>query len=176
MNAGLELIPLRRGLLISASVEILTHVGGLAVTVPFYHRRSVTLVLGLGVGLAAATGLLSWLAWRTGLRRVVAPPPQEARIVSDAFPLRDVLWTLGWTSLLIVASLAHVLSPAFFGVGTGAGLAKLWSVRKIGEFERADGRRVLRRQRRSPWDRTQASTPARSDSFTSGTCGRRGRL
>ncbi len=50
IGTGLELMPVRRGLLISALVEILTHVGGFAVTVPFYHRRSVTLIVGLWVG------------------------------------------------------------------------------------------------------------------------------
>ncbi len=50
--------------------------------------------------------------------------------------------------------LTHVLSPAFFGAGTGVAVAKLWGVRKIREFECSDGRRVLRSPRRSPWDRS----------------------
>jgi hypothetical protein len=153
MDDRFELAPVRRGLLISAWAEILTHVGGFAVTLPFYHRRSTTFIVGLWVGLAAVVGLASWLGWRTSLRRVIVPPPPQAAILPESFPVHDVGWALGWTCLLIVASLAHVLSPAFFGAGAGAAMAKLWSVRKIREFEGSDGRRVLRSPRRSPWDR-----------------------
>ncbi len=98
-------------------------------------------------------GLASWLGWRAALRRVIVPPPPQAAILPESFPVRDVAWSIGWACLLIVASLTHVLSPAFFGAGAGAAISKLWSVRKIREFELSDGRRVLRSPRRSPWDR-----------------------
>ncbi len=153
MDDSLELMPVRRGLVISALVEILAHAGGLAVSLPFYGRRSPTFIVGLSAALAAVVGLVGWVSWRYALRRVVAPPPRPAVIVSEEFPVRDVLWSVGWACLLIVASLTGLLSPAFFGPGIGTGMAKLWSARKIGEFERSAGRRVLGSPRRSPWGR-----------------------
>ncbi len=136
-------MPVRRGVLISAWVEILSHAGGFALTLPFYVRRSSAAIAALTVGLAVVIGLLAWIAWRSALRRVIAPPPPGAVMVPEQFPLRDVAWSVGWACLLIVASRTHLFSPAFFGPGVGAGLAKLWSAHEIEEFERTEGRRVL---------------------------------
>ena len=142
-NERLELSPIRLELVAAGWFGLLSHGAGLLVSLPFVDRTTLTLALfGANVVLF---GVLSLLAWRYALRRVVAPPPPQAVLVPERLASsRRVLPALA-TLAVIVAVVAGLLNPAILGIGFGGAIGLLWSARKVRRFERDDGRRVFRR-------------------------------
>lgn len=110
-------------------------------------RRPVP-VLGLFVLNATVSGAISLATWRRGLRRVAAPIPAGAVVIAPRVLSARLLGSVLATAAVLVLSIHGVVSPGVLGAGVGAEVGLLWSARKIGEFERRDGRRVVRATRR----------------------------
>ena len=139
----LELAPIRSELVAAGWFGLLSHGAGLLVSLPFVDRQTLTLAL-FGVNVVLF-GVLCLLGWRYGLKRVVAPPPPQAVLVPErlAAPRRVVFALV--TMAVVVAVVAGLLNPSILGIGFGGAIGLLWSARKVGQFERDDGRRVFRR-------------------------------
>jgi len=105
-------------------------------------------VLGLFVLNAGVSGVASVAIWRRSLRRVVAPIPVGAVVIPSRFLSARLLGSVLATAAVLALSIRGVVSPGVLGAGVGAEVGLLWSARKIGEFERRDGRRVVRATRR----------------------------
>ncbi|HEV2125718.1 MAG TPA: hypothetical protein VGW38_23435 [Chloroflexota bacterium] len=61
------------------------------------------------------------------------------------FPTRSIMIRVGLTVFIVALSVVGNLSPSVLGVGLGSSFGSLWGARKIAEFERDDGRRVVRK-------------------------------
>jgi pimeloyl-ACP methyl ester carboxylesterase len=105
-------------------------------------------VLGLFLLNATVSAAISLATWRRGLRRVVAPVPVGAVVIPARFLSARLLGSVLATVAVLALSIHGVVSPGVLGAGVGAEVGLLWSARKIGEFERRDGRQVVRATRR----------------------------
>jgi hypothetical protein len=143
-----ELSPAGRAFSVAGWAGLAFDTGGVLVALTFVRRPLA--VLALFAANAALSAGISLATWRRGLRRVVAPVPSGAVVVPARFPTARLLGSVVTTVAMVALSAHGVVSPALLGAGVGAEVGLLWSARKIAEFERDDGRRVLRATRRRP--------------------------
>jgi hypothetical protein len=141
-----ELAPAHRAFSLAGWVGLAFDAAGLAVAL-FVVRRPVPM-LGFFAVNGAVSAAISLVTWRRGLRRVVAPLPHRAVVVPGRFPGGRLAGSMFATATTLVLAGLGIVSPAVLGAGVGAEVGLLWSARKIGEFEREDGRRILRATRR----------------------------
>ncbi len=141
-----ELAPARPAFSVAGWVGLAFDVGALLLALVFVRRPWA--VLGLFVVNAAISGAVAVVTWRRGLRRVVAPIPDRAVLVPPRLATARLVGSVLATATTLGLSLAGVVSPAVLGSGVGAEVGLLWSAMKIADFERTDGRRILRATRR----------------------------
>lgn len=141
-----ELSPVRAVFSVAGWVGLAFDIGGVLVALTFVRRPLA--MLGLFVVNSSLSGAISLATWRRGLRRVVVPIPHGAIVIPARFPTARLLASVLTTGTLLALSFHGFVSPAVLGAGVGAEVGLLWSARKISEFERDDGRRVLRSTRR----------------------------
>jgi hypothetical protein len=143
-----ELAPARAAFSAAGWVGLVFDVGAVAVAVAVLGGPVMT--LGLLLANAVVSGALALAVWRRGLRRVVAPVPCNAVVVPGRFLSSRLVGSVLGTGSALTLVMLGVVSPAVLGAGVGAEVGLLWSARKIAQFERDDGRRVLRAVRRRP--------------------------
>lgn len=143
-----ELSPARPSFSVAGWVGLLFDVGSVLVAVALVRRPAT--MLGLFVLNAAVSAAIALATWRRGLRRVVAPVPGDAVVVPARFLTARLVGSVLGTGSTVALAVLGVVSPAVLGAGVGAEVGLLWSARKISQFERDDGRRVLRAVRRRP--------------------------
>lgn len=141
-----ELSPARPAFSLAGWVGLAFDLGAVMVALAFVSRSAA--VLGLFVANALMSGAISLATWRRGLRRVVAPVPHGAVLVPGRYLTARLIGSVVATGTTLVLASTGVVSPAVLGAGVGAEVGLLWSAKKISEFERDDGRRVLRATRR----------------------------
>ena len=141
-----ELAPARPAFSTAGWVGLAFDVGGVAVALLFL--REPASMLALFVANAVMSSAISLISWRRGLRRVVAPVPDRAVVVPARFASARLVGSVLATGTTLALAMAGLVSPAVLGAGVGAEVGLLWSARKISQFEREDGRRVLRATRR----------------------------
>lgn len=168
-----ELAPARAAFSLAGLVGLGFDVGGGLVALLFVSRPAPMLMLFAGN--AILPGVVSLATWRRGLRRVVVPIPHRAVVVASGFPTARLVGSVLATVTTLGLSIAGVVSPAVLGAGVGAEVGLLWSAWKIREFERADGRQVLRathRRRGEPALYAAPSEPTAGRSFSARPTGR----
>jgi len=79
----------------------------------------------------------------------MVPAPPGAVVVPAPFPTRNVLASIGVTVLFVVQSMMGRFSASILGLGFGSSFGLFWSAWKVAQFERDDGRRILREV--GPW-------------------------
>ncbi|MDQ6838522.1 MAG: hypothetical protein M3137_09395 [Actinomycetota bacterium] len=137
-----QLVPVRRRYLVVGWVSLSTHAPGFLVALPFAPRKVLALVL-FGV-LALLGACVTFAGNRYALKRVMVPPPPGAVVVPAPFPTLNVLATIGVTVLLVASSVMGRFSASILGIGFGSSFGLFWSAWKVAQFERDDGRRILR--------------------------------
>jgi len=141
-----ELAPARPSFSTAGWVGLAFDAGGVLVALVFVRHPAS--MLALFAANAAMSSAISLATWRRGLRRVVAPVPDRAVVVPARFASARLVASVVATATTLTLALAGLVSPAVLGAGVGAEVGLLWSARKISQFERQDGRRVLRATRR----------------------------
>lgn len=143
MNAvEVELAPARGAFSVAGWVGLAFDGAGLLGAL-FLVRRPMQL-LGFFALNVALSGAISLATWRHGLRRVVAPIPHRAVVVPGRLLSARLVGSVVATTTTLALAYLGLLSPAVLGAGVGAEAGLLWSAWKISEFERDDGRRILR--------------------------------
>ena len=151
------LAPARPSFSVAGWVGLAFDVGALLLALLFVPRPWA--VLGLFALNAAMSSAIALVTWRRGLRRVVAPVPERAVVVPPRFTTARLVGSVLATATTLGLSAAGVVSPAVLGAGVGAEVGLLWSAMKIAEFERTDGRRILRATRRRPGEPALYAAP-----------------
>jgi hypothetical protein len=137
-----HLVPVRSRYLALGSVGFLTYAVGFLVALPFARKVVLTLVLfGILTILGAA---VSFAGYRKALKTVVVPPPPGAIIGPARFPTSSVLTIVGIAGAIVLASVVGTVGASVLGFGFGSSVPILWAARKVTQFERRDGRRILR--------------------------------
>jgi hypothetical protein len=139
----LELSPMRSTLAATGWFMLLSHGAGLLVTLPSDPRPAVT--LGLFAANALLFGVLSLVGWRYALKRVVSPLPSGAVVVPERVATRRQVTSVLLGMVIVALAVTRVLTPAVLGIGFGGALGLLSGARKVKQFERDDGRQVLRK-------------------------------
>jgi len=137
-----ELAPARAAFSVAGRVGLVVDTIGVLVAV-FLVRKPLPM-LGWFAANVALSGAISLMTWRRGLRRVVAPVPPLALVVPGRFGNARLVGSLLATATTLTLAVLGLVSPAVLGAGVGAEVGLLWSAWKIREFERDDGRRILR--------------------------------
>jgi len=140
---SIELSPVRPTLVAKGWLILISHAAALLIALPFVDRPVLTLIF-FGAN-ALAFGLLSLLTWRYVLKRVAVPPPVDAVIVAERFNTPRQAVSIVLSVGIVALAVTRLVSPALLGVGFGSAIGYLWGARKIRQFERDDGRQVLRR-------------------------------
>lgn len=148
MEPRVELAPALPAFAVAAWVGLAFDGGGVLVALALVARPLP--LLGFFALNATVSAAVSLAVWRRGLRRVVAPIPAGAVVGPPRRATARLVGSLMTTAVVLTLAARGVVSPAVLGAGVGAEVGLLWSARKIGAFERADGRRVLRATRRRP--------------------------
>lgn len=139
----IQLAPVRASFRTVGWVSGLAHAVGFLIALSATEPKSLTLIFfGIFTLFGAA---LSFAGHRHALRTVRAAPPVGGVIVPARFPARSIMIRVGLTVFIVALSVVGNLSASVLGVGLGSSFASLWGARKIAEFERDDGRRVVRK-------------------------------
>jgi hypothetical protein len=144
----IELAPARASFSAAGWVGLVFDVGAIAAALALVRRPPA--MLALLVANAMVSAAIAVATWRRGLRRVVAPVPPGAVVLPGRFVSTRLVGSIVGTATTLTLAVLGIVSPAVLGAGIGAEVGLLWSARKISQFERDDGRRVLRAVRRRP--------------------------
>ena len=137
-----ELAPVRGAFYVAGWVGLAFDIGAVAVAVLLVRHPAP--MLEWFAANVTLSGAISLATWRRGLRRVVAPIPHGAVVVPGTVLSARLIGSVLATTTTMTLALLGLVSPAVLGAGVGAEVGLLWSAWKVGEFEREDGRRVLR--------------------------------
>lgn len=142
----IQLAPARASFSAAGWVGLVVDAGAIVAAVAVVSRPMTMLALVAANALVSAAIALA--TWRRGLRRVVAPVPPDAVVIPGRVVSARLVGSVVATAVTVTLVVLGVVSPAVLGAGVGAEVGLLWSARKISQFERDDGRRVLRAVRR----------------------------
>ena len=139
----IQLAPVRESFQTVGLVSGLANAVGFLLALPATEPKGLTVIFfGIFTLFGAA---LSFAAHRHALRTVRAPPPLGGVKVPAQFPTRSIMIRVGVTVFIVALSVVGNFSASVLGVGLGSSFGSLWGARKIAEFERDDGRRVVRK-------------------------------
>jgi hypothetical protein len=96
----------------------------------------------------ASFSAAGWVGLVADVGAVVAPVPAGAVVVPGRVVSARLVGSILAAAITVALAVIGLVSPAVLGAGVGAEVGLLWRARKISQFEREDGRRVLRAVRR----------------------------